>query len=97
MIKEKKLISVNELRQIIFSSLGYDDFNIIRGNKLYDRILFDYGYYYEGMSLKGIKTCIFHYNYICKLSNNQFQEKYRVRNEEISQIIKLLKLCQKEK
>lgn len=100
MSKRKKLISIDELRQSIFSSLGYDNFNIIRINRVYDRILFDYGYYDNGVSIKRIKGCLFYYNYICGLGNNKFQEgdnyKYRVKNEEINQIINLLKLCQKE-
>lgn len=92
-----KLITVDKLRLVIFNVLGYDDFNLLRSNKLYDRILFDYGYYREGVSIKRIKGCIFYYNHICGLGNNKFQEgdnyKYRIKNEEINQIINLLNLC----
>lgn len=92
---KNKLITIEKLRSVIFSSLGYDDFNLIRSNKLYDRILFDYGYYGSGVTVKRVKGCIFHYNYVCGLNNNKFQEsenyKYRINANEINLIIKLLK------
>jgi hypothetical protein len=95
-----KLISIDKLRQIIFSVLGYDDFNLIRSNNLYDRILFNYGYYANGVTVKRIKGCLFHYNMICGLGNNKFQEggnyKYRIKAKEINSIIKLLKEIEDE-
>ena len=100
MLERNNLITVDNLRAVIFSVLGYDDFNLIRSNKVYDRILFDYGYYGEGVTIKRIRGCLYYFNHICGLGNNQFQEgnnyKYRLKNEEIEQIIKLLKLYQKD-
>ena len=89
------MISIDELRLTIFSTLGYDDFNLIRSNKVYDRILFDYGYYANGVTIKRVKGCLFHYNYIMKLGNNKFQEsedyKYRLTDKEIKKIVTMLK------
>lgn len=88
------LVPIDKLRQVIFSVLGYSEFNIIRSEKVYDRVIFDYGYYDNGVSPKRIKGCLFYYNHICSLGNNKFQEgsdyKFRLKNQEINQIIKLL-------
>ena len=85
------LVSTQKLRNAIFSSLGYDDFNIIRGNKLCDRILFDYGYYDNGMNINIIKGCIFNYNKICKFSDNIEDYQYRINDQELQKIIRTLK------
>ncbi len=92
-----RTINVNDLRHVIFSVLGYDDFNLIRSDKVYDRILFDYGYCDKGVTIKRIKSCLFHYNHVLKSGNNRFQEnaKYRLNNEEIKEIIILLKNYEK--
>lgn len=95
MTKTNKLVAINKLREIIFNILGYDNFNLIRGNMLYDRLLFDYGYYGNGVTSKRIKSGLYYYNHICGLGNNKFYEgekyKYRLKNEEINQIVKELK------
>lgn len=94
-MKNNVLISTQQLRNAIFSSLGYDDFNIIRSNKLYDRLVFDYGYYGNGLDIKRINGYLFHYNRICKLGNNisyiNEDYMYRLNNNEIKDIIKIIK------
>ena len=108
MSKLIKQVPVNKLREIIFSVLGYDDFNLIRANKLYDRILFDYGYYANGVTSKRVKGCIFHYNHICNFGNSYTEcygeytylkgknYCYRIQPKEINLIIKCLKEIENE-
>lgn len=66
-----------------------------RMNKVYDRVLFDYGYYGSGVEIKRLKRGLFYYNHICSLGNNRFQEgneyKFRLKNSEINAIINQLK------
>ena len=73
----------------------YEVLDNIRMDKVYDRVLFDYGYYGDGVTLKRLKGCLFYYNHICSLGNNKFQEgseyKYRLKNKEINKILTEIK------
>lgn len=84
------MTSVNKLKETLNEILDE-----IRAEKVFKRILFDYGYYGNGLTVKRLKGCLYHYNYICGLGNNKFQEgenyKYRLKNEEINNIINQFK------
>jgi hypothetical protein len=85
--------TIEQFRKALYAVL-----DTVRMNKVYDRVLFDYGYYGEGVTLKRLKGCLFYYNHICSLGNNRYAEgaeyKYRLNNREITAIINTLKTSQ---